>query len=264
LPLPPDTPSKLESENIEQARIRIISVLGIINLTILVIAGAGGYFLAGQTLDPIAKMVDEQKDFVSNASHELRTPLTSLTTEIEVAIRDKTLTLTNAKKLLASNLDDVKRMSKLSNYLLKLHKYEVVAGVKFSDVDLKNVVENAIKGFSSKFELSLQKSIVKGNEDALTELTIILLDNAIKYGKGKKITVKTRIGGILKVTDRGVGIAEDDLPHIFDRFYRSDKSRGTDGYGLGLSIAKSIVNLHKGKIEVESKAGRGTTFTVSL
>lgn len=260
----PEYPDVLETENIQEVRLRIIAILGFINLSILLLSGAGGYFLAGRTLEPIAEMVDKQKEFVSDASHELRTPLTSLRTEIEVALRDKGPSLAGLRKLLQSNLEDVTRMQKLSNYLLELNRYETGAHLEFSDVDLSRVVEKAASNLKFKFDLDLKKSVVKGNEDSLVELATILLDNAVKYGKSRAIEVKVRPGGVFEVKDRGVGIPKEDLPHIFDRFYRSDKSRGTDGYGLGLSIAKSIVDLHGGKIEVESKVGKGTTFRVTI
>jgi signal transduction histidine kinase len=260
-----EIPSGPDSDIIAESRTRIILTLGLINLSILILSGLGGYFLAGQTLDPIKRMVDKQKEFVSNASHELRTPLTSLKTEIEVALRDKKMTLKDARSLFASNLEDVDKMQKLSNYLLKLNRYEKDDSINFSKVDLKEVVLKAVKNFKFKFDLKLQKSVVTGNEDSLIDLTTILLDNAIKYGNGKKIEVRTKKIGILEVTDHGLGIAEKDIPHIFDRFYRADASRNKDkneSYGLGLSIAKSIVELHKGSIEVKSRVGKGTTFSV--
>lgn len=252
---------------IGETRIRIISTLAFINISILVLSGLGGYFLAGQTLDPIKKMVDKQKEFVSNASHELRTPLTSLKTEIEVALRDKKLTLKDAKSLLSSNLEDVDKIQKLSNYLLKLNRYEKDDRIPFTSVDLKEVVTKAVGNFKYKFSLNLQKSIVKGSEDSLIDLVMVLLDNAVKYGNGKKIEVRIKKGGILEVADHGDGIAKEDMPHIFERFYRADASRNKDkseSYGLGLSIAKSIVEMHKGTIEVKSKLGQGTTFRVTF
>lgn len=257
-PPPPDV------DAIAESRQRIILTLGLINLAILVVSGAAGYFLAGRTLEPIAEMVDKQKEFVSDASHELRTPLTSLRTEMEVALRDKKMNLTSARSLIRSNLEDVSRMQKLSNYLLELNRYERGAHLEFSDVNLKEVVEKATASLKYKFDLDLKSTEVRGNRDSLIELATILLDNAVKYGRGKSIAVKVKRGGVLEVADHGVGISKEDLPHIFDRFYRSDKSRGTDGYGLGLSIAKSIVDLHSGKIEVESKTGKGSTFRVTI
>ncbi len=265
-PVPIEVSQGPDSNAIAESRNRIILTLGLINLSILILSGLGGYFLAGRTLDPIAEMVDEQKKFVGNASHELRTPLTSLTTEIEVALRDKNLDLNQAKKMLASNLEEVNKMKKLSDYLLKLNKLESRrTGLEMKNVDLGKIAINAIG--KRKVKTDIKKTIVMGNEDALTELVAILLDNAFKYspkGTGISLKVKNRQ---LEVSDKGMGILEKDLPHIFDRFYRADFARSkekTDGYGLGLSIAKSIADLHGAEIKVDSKVGKGSTFTVTF
>jgi two-component system, OmpR family, sensor histidine kinase CiaH len=255
----PDAPSIVDSDTIEAARFRIISILGFINLSIVIFSGLGGYFLAGQTLEPIARMVEDQKEFVSDASHELRTPITSLKTEIEVAMRDKKMTISDAKNILKSNLEDVDRMQRLANYLLSMNRYERGKHLTMLRVDLASVAKTAVG--KKKIKIDLESTIVNGNFDSLVELVTILLDNAQKYGKGKEILVKT-VNHKISVKDNGVGIVKEDLPHIFDRFYRSDKSRGTEGYGLGLSIAKSIVDLHGAKISVNSTLGKGTTFTV--
>ena len=262
LNVPPET--QTISETTEAARIRIVTILGFINVTIFILSGAGGYFLAGQTLEPIKINLEEQKEFISNASHELRTPLTSLTSEIEVALRDKKLTASEARGLLESNLEEVKRMSKLSNYLLELNRFENRGKeIPMKRVDLADIAKRVTA--KSKIKTSLTKSVINGDEDSITELITILVDNAVKYSpKGKDIIVRTKAGGILEVEDHGIGIAPPDLPHIFDRFYRSDKSRGTEGYGLGLAIAKSIVDVHHGNIKVTSKVGKGTLIRVSF
>lgn len=251
----------IDVDLIDETKTRIAVSLLILNGIILGISGIAGYFLAGKTLDPIAKMMDEQKEFVSNASHELRTPLTSLKTEIEVAIRDKKITLTEAKKLLQSNLDDVNRMTSLSNYLLELNKFQSGRdGIKFSKVDLAGIAKEAAG--KKNVKLYLQKVTVNGNRDSLVELVMILIDNAFKYSpKNGEVSVRVRDSEI-QVEDHGIGISETDLPHIFDRFYRSDKARANDGYGLGLSIAYQIAQMHGAKISVESKIGKGTTFKV--
>ena len=273
LPVPPD--STTEVETAEEARIRIITLLGLINLAIFILAGGGGYFLAGQTLEPISKMVDEQKEFVGNASHELRTPLTSLMTEIEVALRDEKMSIDDARKLLSSNLEDVKNMSKLSNCLLKLSRYERSIDKKsFINLDLKDVASVAIEKVlpiskAKKINVSLKgtKKIVNGDKDSLVELFTILIENAVKYSpNGSKVFVRIGDRGF-EVIDHGVGISKKDLPHIFERFYRADTSRSkdnTDGYGLGLSIAKSIVELHRGTIRAESVVDKGTIFKVTI
>lgn len=272
--LPPDVLFQADVDT-AQSRGRILTALAFINAAILLIAGGGGYFLAGQTLEPIGKMMEEQKEFVGNASHELRTPLTSLMTEIEVALRDKKMTLKDAKNLLSSNLDDVKSITKLSNYLLKLSRYERAGeDVEFTEVDMKKILKDSIDRVNSlakvkhiKIELRGGPVKVKGNSDSLTELGSILIENAVKYsGKGKKVQVSIRKKGF-DVVDHGVGIAKEDIPHVFDRFYRADASRSKgkrDGYGLGLAIAKSIVDLHGGSIKVTSKLDKGSTFSVTL
>lgn len=275
LPIPPE-PQNPQEETVESARIRIISILGLIDLSILIISGLGGYFLAGLTLDPISKMVKEQKEFVSNASHELRTPLTSLKTEIEVALRGEELKISDARELLKSNLEDVDSMQRLSNYLLELNRYENAdMNLEIKKVDLAEVVGQIIEQVKPvagkekiKINPELRKTVVRGNEDALAELSKILIENAIKYsGKSKTVEVKTKNGGILEIKDYGIGIPEDNLPHVFERFYRGDSSRSKEkivGYGLGLSIAKSIVDKLNGKIKVVSAVGKGSTFTVQI
>lgn len=257
----PDESINMENETLEAARFRIFTALGFINLSILVIAGAGGYFLAGRTLEPIRKNMDEQKTFVSDASHELRTPLTTLKTQIEVALRDKKLSVKDARDLLKSNLEEVDAMQRLTNYLLAMNRYENRKNLVLTKVDLKEVVLKASTNFNVKRDLS--SSIVTANFDSLVELVTILLDNAVKYGRGKPVLVKSWQNKI-SVSDQGIGISKTDLPHIFDRFYRSDKSRGTEGYGLGLSIAKSITHANAATLKVKSTPGKGSVFTVSF
>ncbi len=275
-PVSIDVPIGPDFDAIAQARLTFLTTLALINLTIFIVSGLGGYFLAGQTLEPIAKMMKEQKEFVSNASHELRTPLTSLMTEIEVALRDKEITLNDTKNLLVSNLEEVKKMNNLSNYLLSLNKLQDGKLLtKTTPVDLKPVVENVVKKLEAlalkkkiHIKTNLKNSIIKGNQAALEELVTILLDNAIKYSNsGGKILITTTSKKVLKVADEGIGIPRADLPHIFDRFYRAEYSRNkekTDGYGLGLSIAKSIIDIHKASVRVKSEVGKGTTFTVTF
>lgn len=275
LPLPPEN-FEQDQETIEQARVRIITALGLINASILIISGVGGYLLAGLTLNPIQKMVNEQKDFVGNASHELRTPLTSLKTEIEVALRDKKMNLKDARKLLESNLDDINGMQRLSNYLLELSKIDNSEGkLKIEEFDLGKVISNTVDNFvprASAKGITITKNIskvnVKGDLSAVQELASILIDNAIKYsGNGKKVQVVVKDSGVFGVKDFGIGISETDLPHIFDRFYRADVSRSKEkvkGYGLGLAIAKSLADKMGVKITVKSVQTKGSTFSIQF
>ncbi len=250
----------IDPEIIIETKARIFFSLLSLNAIILCVSGISGYFLAGKTLNPIAKMMEEQKDFVSNASHELRTPLAALKSQIEVALRSKSISTKEAKEILKSNLEDVNNMVSLSNYLLKLNKFQLENNkLDFKKIELSKIINKVVK--DKKIKLDLDKSIVKVNEDSIYELISILVDNAVKYGEGGEISLSLR-NKTLKITDHGVGISEKDLPHIFDRFYRGDKARSHDGYGLGLSIAKQIADLHGARIKVDSKLGVGTTFKV--
>ncbi len=272
-------PAYLDQEIVDEIKKRIAMTLFAINGIIFVFSGGLGYILAGKTLEPIAEMIDEQNRFISDASHELRTPLTSLKTAIEVGMRDKKMDLKSAKDLIADNLSEINKLQLLSEGLLQLTQYKSgSSNIKFEKVSLKKVAEEAVKKMSV---IAREKKItivnlvkdykVEGNEYSLTDLLVILLDNAVKYSpQNSKLTidvVKSKKTVTLKISDQGVGIAKKDLPHVFDRFYRAESARsrkGSGGYGLGLSIAKKIVDTHSGTIEIESEIKKGTTVKISL
>jgi signal transduction histidine kinase len=241
----------------------ITKQLMITNMWILVLSSGAGYFLAGMTLKPIEEAMEEQKRFISDASHELRTPLTAIKTETEVTLRDKKLDLKSAKKQLISNLEEVEKLKKLTDYLLRINKN--IADNK-EEFDLKEVIQKITLRMKIRIELKGQAKIV-ANKMAIEELLTILLDNSVKYGgKNGKISVTIK-PHLIEVRDDGIGIRKSDIPHIFDRFYRADTSRTKnkiEGYGLGLAIAKNIVDSHKGKIEVESEVGKGSVFRVMI
>ncbi|OGG03545.1 hypothetical protein A2W14_03090 [Candidatus Gottesmanbacteria bacterium RBG_16_37_8] len=265
--------------DVDDLRGRIILTLIFINSAILIIAGMSGYFLAGQTLTPIKVMVEEQNRFISDASHELRTPITSLKSAMEVHLRDKKLTLPQAKKLIVQNLNDVNRIQSLSDALLKLAQYQKPnSHTVFEKVSLAEIIKTAmltISPLAKRKQISLKSKIsdyhLTGSREGLIDLMVIILDNAVKYTHPKKsITVssaKTDGNIFIKVEDNGIGIDKKDLPHVFDRFYQATDARSkstTGGYGLGLSIAKRIVTIHHGSITVLSQKGKGSVFTVHL
>jgi two-component system, OmpR family, sensor histidine kinase CiaH len=279
LPFPPPQLHEFDAQTAAAARVRLVTTLILINLGILGIAGIAGYFLAGRTLRPIKEMMDEQNRFVADASHELRTPLTSLKTSIEVNLRNKDLTLRQAKELIKSNLEEVELLRVLSDGLIRLTYYQKPNGnIIFEKVTLEEIADNAVGKITAmamankiKINLKIGKLQVKGDRKSLTELLVILLDNAIKYSKPnssvKILASEINNRAVIAVSDEGIGIDKKDLPHIFDRFYRAEKSRSkkdVSGYGLGLSIAKKIVEIHNGTIAVKSEKGEGATFTVTL
>lgn len=264
----------IDPEVIEDSKRRIFYSLFVINSVIFVLSAGSGYFLAGKTLNPIAKMLEDQKNFVENASHELKTPLAALKSEIEVTLRDKRLSLSQAKKLLKSNLEEVDKMTSLSRYLLNLNRHKNGDVLNFKKVNLKNIAQKSIeklkvlaKHKNISLVANLKNKYVSGDEQSLIEATVIILENAIKYSPEKSVIKVIVDKKGLSVMDKGIGISKKDMDHIFDKFYRADISRSkdkVDGFGLGLSIAKNIVIQHKGNIKVKSKLGSGSTFTISI
>lgn len=266
-------------EDIQEVKKRLLFNLLATNLGIFCVAGFSGWFLAGKTLQPIEKVLEEQKRFIADASHELKTPLTSLKTSLEVTLRNPKLNLTEAKETIKEGLDDVNSLVALTEKLLKLSRLETNGNHSlFEKVSLKELVENAVAKvtpLARKKKISLKVEtkdlFLWGEKDSLIEMLTIFLDNAIKYNKkqGKVFlqTTKEKNNVVIKITDTGIGISEKDLPHIFERFYRADQSRSKDktpGFGLGLALAKSIIEKHSGTVAVLSRLGEGTSFTITL
>lgn len=262
-----------------EAQKRIAIALLIMNGGILFLAGTGSYVLAGITLEPIRKMMEKQNEFVTNASHELRTPLAAMRLELEVAQRERGLSVRRAKDLLASTFDEVVRLQSLANnLLLLLQSATEEKRLTQSSVEISAVVQQSWRQLQSlakskKIQLverNLEVSVV-GVYDRFVDVFVILFDNAIKYSPEKStITVEAlaqKDQVCIRVQDQGFGIEAEDLPHIFERFYRADKARtreATGGYGLGLAIAHEIIERHKGTITAESVMGKGSTFIIFL
>lgn len=249
----------------------------IFNMLVLALGGAASYWLARRTLNPIELAMESQARFASDASHELRTPLTAIQTENEVALRSKNLTKPAAVALLKSNLEEVAKLKTLSEGLLRLANGGGMIENPVA-VDLKTATASAAARHQKQAEskkIVIHSRIaslnVLGDHDSLVELVSVLLDNSIKYSPaGSDVRISAQKKGkyvVLKVIDKGRGINQADLPRIFDRFYQADSSRHKDqsgGYGLGLAIAKKIIEAHRGHIEVSSQPGNGTTFAVFL
>jgi len=261
-----------------EVRHRVLLSLLEINGLILLIAGSLGYFLAGKTLKPIEAVLEEQKRFIGDASHELRTPLTALKSMLEVSLRDKKITLPEAKSIISDSLEETDKLTSLSNSLLELARLD---GDTKKLVREKLLVKDLVADSFKQITLRAQaKNIsitsrtnstqVFGNREKLVETLIILLDNALKYSpSGSQINISAQTiknTALIKVSDHGAGISSSDLPHIFERFYRVDKARSKSvgGTGLGLAIVKHITEAHGSKIEVKSKVGKGSTFTFNL
>lgn len=260
-------------------RQRIFLRLLILNLATLLLGGAASYGLARRTLRPIEDSLEAQSRFTADASHELRTPLTAMRAEIEVALRQKQLSPAEARDLLGSNLEEIAKLETLSASLLRLA--QTGGGLDpaaIMPVPVQEVFAEAVGRFQKilddrgmTVEQTAGPETIAGDRGSLIELIAILLDNAIKYSPEKsKITLLSESTGHfirLSVADQGEGIKPADAAHIFDRFYRADRSRTQShikGYGLGLSIAKRVVDLHHGTISVDTTPVRGATFRIKL
>lgn len=266
------------SQRIEEGRSELIARLIWINIGTVIIGGSVSYYLARRTLKPIEESMEAQARFVSDASHELRTPITALQTTNEVALRKKSLTLAEAKDLIAHNIVEATKLKSLSDNLLNLLKQDS-RKYELTSVDVQDVVSEAM---GSVVNQALAKEISVNDESkpfkvmadaaALAQVLTILLDNAIKYSDDKSsitLTTQKKSSNVcINVVDHGVGIKASDMPHIFDRFYRADNSRTSiaqaGGYGLGLPIAKRIIDSLGGSISVKSVPLKGSTFTIKL
>ena len=287
----------------------------------LVLAIAGGLFLAGRALDPIDRITraaeqigaedlsrrldlpaspDEvgrlaatfdhmlerihcayqrQRQFTADAAHELRTPLALLRTQIEVTLARRG-TPDEYHTVLASIDEDAVRMTQLVNDLLTLARADDgQEALEFEPLHLNALVDDVVAAMARLAEsrgVRLERStaepevLVEADQTRLTQLVVNLVDNGLKYTPaGGTVTLsvdQTPTGTLLRVADTGVGIAPEHLPHLFERFYRVDKARARaeGGAGLGLAISQWVARAHGGDITVESRPGRGTTFTVRL
>jgi two-component system OmpR family sensor kinase len=217
-----------------------------------------------------------QQQFIQDIAHEFKTPLTILKGELEVTLK-KIRSPLEYESVLTSSLEEVNRISQIFENLLLLARFDA----KKITLEQKRLHLNALaqgvledikvlasqKNITTQFK-SQEEIFIEADENSLRRLLLNLLDNAIKYtpanGAVEMQLVKEKNLAQIKVSDTGVGISEGELPYVFDRFYRADKSRTSVGFGLGLSIAKTITQAHKGTISVVSHLNQGTTFTVSL
>ncbi len=231
-----------------------------------------------EMLGRLQSSFEQVRNFSFDAAHELRTPLTAMRGETELAIL-KNSSSEELRRVLRSNLEEINRITAIVNDLLMVAQGEAGAlelrreSVSLSDLagSIVETIQVLAEDKDVKLEAAIQPGItVTGDSLRLSQLLLNLLDNAIKHssaGQTVRLTIEKNGGGpILKIEDTGSGIAEQDIPHIFDRFFRTDRSRSQQvpGSGLGLSICKWIVDAHGGSIDVESKLGAGSVFKVQL
>jgi len=247
-----------------------------IDLIILFVSSGLSYFLAGKTLKSVQQAMEKQKQFTADASHELRTPLAVMQTNLEVALREKEWNKEKGRALVVSAIDEIKLMTKMTQDLLTLSRLESKQEVySLSRINLAQIAEQTVRkmqniAIKNQIQLSTAHSdtvFIKGDAEAVQQLITNIVSNAIKFtpaGGSVDITVgRHNAKAIIRVQDTGIGIAKEDLPHVFERLYRADRARGRNGgTGLGLSIAQEIVRKHNGTINIESEIRKGTLVTI--
>jgi signal transduction histidine kinase len=239
----------------------------------IILAAIGGWFLAGKSLAPVRVAFARQHAFVSDASHELRTPLAVIRANAEF-IQQEQPDNTEARDIVG----ETDRLSALVDALLAVARGQKHANGSMADIDLGELIDKTTASFEPlAAERGLELSAataedvsVQGDREQLQQVIVILLDNAVRYtSEGGRIHVQARRDGsnaIVTVHDTGIGIGEQELERVFERFYRADEARNRQagGVGLGLAIARELVMRHGGRISVESTEGAGSTFTIQL
>lgn len=248
-------------------------------LTGIIMSIIASYILSKKTLVPIANTLKKQMEFVQNASHELRTPLTIIQAKQELLLQEPDAKIIDKSEDIMLTLNETKRLTKLTKDLMILARADE-NNIKLNKekVDIDELIDGMAKPYIEMAELEEKqmKLNLQYEEEAFVDTSkiyqvmVILLDNAIKYTeKGDCIEINTYSKDgkcVIEVKDTGIGISEEAITHIFDRFYREDKARNreTGGSGLGLSIADVIVKAHNGTIKASHNKPKGTIFTIKL
>ncbi len=255
----------------------LIEVFGSAALVALLLVAGGGYVLVRQSTAPVERSMDQMRRFMADAAHELRTPVTLLRTRAEVALTEEREARRDTDTLRAI-VQEVERVGAIVGDLLTLARADAgelpaVRKTVYLD-DLASDAVDSIRSLAAQHQVSVEigefeEAAITGDPVLIRRLLLILLDNAVKFtpvGGEVRLDVAVADGRrIVTITDTGIGIPPQDLPRVFERFFRSDTARQeTDGAGLGLAIARWIVDQHAAILGVRSKPGAGTTVTVSF
>jgi len=264
----------------EQTALRFLLVVLVAGgaLGLLLVLG-GAWFLSGRALVPIQQAFQRQQEFVADASHELRTPLTVLRSATDLLNQARGEPLERNGELFDDVRTEIARVQRLTQDLLTLARSDSgELELMTAPVDLATLAADVVrritplaqaKGVHLELHAEADTAAVEADPERLQQVLLILLDNAIKHTPAQgRVAVQVSHHGPLHaqvlVEDSGSGIAAEDLPRIFDRFYRADKARSDGGTGLGLAIAKMLVEAHGGHLVLTSTRGVGTLVTVSL
>ena len=256
-------------------------ILGLLSLLAFIVANFAGHIMAGKAIIPLKEAYERQRQFAADASHELRTPLSVVMASVDVLGNDTSIVSPFLRQVIVDMRDEVKKMTKLVSDLLMVARSEnqtsKLVTEKFDLIEAVHEVVRKMQPLADEKHIKLlfakqEPVVIRADIQRIKQLLIILIDNALKYTPGNGI-VTVKIDGEFEknkirimVRDTGIGISSTDQHKVFDRFYRVDRARSRDsgGNGLGLAIARDIVNLHDGELYIESKIGEGAIFIVEL
>ena len=245
----------------------------------VIVSIIGSILMSRKTLLPLYDMLKKQNEFVQNVSHELRTPLTIIQAKQELLLQDPEAKIIDKTEDISLTLNETKRLSKLTKDLMLLARADSKQMVlQKEEVEIDEFIKNIGKTYEELFSVEEKKFLLNLNYNKMAsidtnkmyQVIVILLDNALKYTeKGDSVEIVTYLKDnkcVIEVKDTGIGISDEAIDHIFERFYREDKarSRETGGSGLGLSIADMIVTSHGGTIKASHNGEKGTIFTIRL
>lgn len=259
------------------------TIMIIVTIISFILSIGIGYIIAGKTIKPVMQAYETKERFIGDASHELRTPISVILLSIELLKGELNPLSKDGPEILDDVLSESLKMKELVEKLLFLARNDSVnLSIERKTVDISELLNSNIRIYNAialnkeiNFDVNISSNLkVQGDYSLLNSAISTLIDNAIKYNKqnglvcvfAKNIKIKNKDYVKIQIKDSGIGINSKDLDKIFERFYRQDISRSkeVEGHGLGLSIAKAIIESHSGEIEVESKLNVGTTFTVLL
>lgn len=263
-------------KNLVNAYFKIIASAVVIGCVLSIFAS---YVLSKKTLKPLTENLIKQTEFVQNVSHELRTPLTIIQAKQELLLQEPNAKIIDKSEDIVLTLNETKRLSKLVKDLLTLSRADSnKMTLQKENINIDDYIKEIITPYSEIAEMEEKEIILNLNykmdinidASKIYQLMIILLDNAIKYTEASdKIEIHTYSKDnkcVIEVKDTGIGISDEGLIRIFERFYREDRARNreTGGIGLGLSIANVIVSSHGGNIKASHNIPKGTIFTIKL
>jgi signal transduction histidine kinase len=271
--------STQQSTAVYNAIYRFRNLILIIDGLILLLVFTLSYYLSGRTLEPIRKNNDLQKRFIADASHELRTPLSIMKTDLEVQLRNPE-NPNECVPVFQSNLEEVNRMKQIVEDLLFISRIDNNQEIfRLANMDLIAILNQVVgnsqnyamqKNISLALNIPREPVMISGDENKLKQAFYNVLKNAIDYsntdGKVEIKLQKIHKKAEIEFIDSGAGISKENLPFVFDRFFRADNSRSPEigSSGLGLSITKEIIKKHYGEISIHSSIGKGTKVAIIL